>query len=266
MKKLPLIITLILVLFLAAGCGKQKEETETAVAEPVKVMPAAEGMILVNGRVNAEPGEKIFAERDQEDRLVFPLDAAMFYYANYGERLGGAGKQNLTFLRYGVNITETKAETWQKAGTAYRCLEGTVNLICMYDVHFDEEGVWFTPEDRFRELVMNAYTTYTITRDSTLCEMTLAPGRPMAYITVSSRSGNEEPGSETLRTEEMPDYAEYLLPAGTDRVEITAFGADGSVIEKKTLDRRDTDYAVLFDNGGQFLGVKTLHLDWTQGK
>ena len=37
-------------------------------------------------------------------------------------------------------------------------------------------------------------------------------------------------------------------------------------IEKKTLDRRDTEYAVLYDNGGQFLGTKTLHLDWTQGK
>ena len=49
-------------------------------------------------------------------------------------------------------------------------------------------------------------------------------------------------------------------------MEITAFDADGSVIEKKTLDRWDTDYAVLFDNGGQFLGTKTLHLDWTQGK
>ena len=60
MKKLPLIITLILVLFLAAGCGKQKEETETAAAEPVKVMPAAEGMILVNGRVNAESKNGFF--------------------------------------------------------------------------------------------------------------------------------------------------------------------------------------------------------------
>ena len=53
MKKLALCIAAILLLFLASGCQ------DTA---PKRVEQTAEGMILVNGPVKAEPDEKIYGE------------------------------------------------------------------------------------------------------------------------------------------------------------------------------------------------------------
>ena len=254
MKKLALLVTAVLLLFLASGCQD---------AAPKRVEQTAEGMILVNGPVKGEPDAKIYGEPDPETMISFPLDAAMVYYGSDPNGFGGAGQQNLTDFTFSVYIkNDDPAEAWQVAGAAYRCVEGAENKVYMYELHSDENGVWFSAGDLIQVVELHDGDTFRIKREASMVEMSGSAAVPAVSLTISCRKGEQELAAETLRVEEMQRYTEYPLPEGTDRVEIATCDAEGKEIERKTLESTDDRFPVLYDIGGQFLGVKTLDLKW----
>ena len=254
MKKLALLVTAVLLLFLASGCQE---------AAPKRVEQTAEGMILVNGPVEGEPDVKIYGEPDPETMVLFPLDAAMVYYGSDPNGFGGTGQQNLTDFTFSVYIkNDDPAEAWQVAGSAYRWVEGAENKVYLYDLHSDEKGVWFSPNDLIQVIELQDSTTFTVKRAASMVEMKVAAAVPAVSLAISCRKGEQELAAETLRVEEMQRYTEYPLPVGTDRVEIVTWDAEGKEIERKALDSTDDKFPVPYDIGGQFLGVKTLKLKW----
>ena len=254
MKKLALLVTAVLLLFLASGCQ------DTA---PKRVEQTAEGMILVNGPVKGEPAEKIYGERDPETGTWFPLDAAMVFCGNDRTGYTGAGTQNLTSNGRSIFVkNDEPAEVWSVAGASYQWVKDAENKVYIYDVHADESGVWFCPNDLVTVIEMQDYASFNIKRAESMVEMSVTAAVPTVSLTISCRKGEQELAAETLRVEEMKDYMEYTLPEGTDRVEIVTYDAEGKETGRETLKSTDYSFPVPYDIGGQFLGVKTLAPQW----
>lgn len=254
MKKLALLATAVLLLFLACGCQ------DTA---PKRVEQIAEGMIMVNGPVKAEPDEKIYGELDKETGDWFPLDAAMVFNGNEKTGYTGIGAQNLTSVGCSIFMkNDEPAEIWSNAGASYKWVKGAENKVYIYDVHADESGVWFRTSDLIQVVELHDGDTFRIKREASMVEMSVAAAVPSVTLSVSCRKEEQELAAETLRVEEMKDYMEYPLPEGTDRVEVVTYDAAGKEIERKTLKSHGNSFPVPYDIGGQFLDTKTLAPQW----
>ncbi len=254
MKKLALFVTAVLLLFLACGCQ------DTA---PKRVEQIAEGMIMVNGPVKGEPAEKIYGERDPETGNWFPLDAAMVFCGNDRTGYTGAGTQNLTSNGRSIFVkNDEPAEVWSVAGASYQWVKDAENKVYIYDVHADESGVWFCPNDLVTVIEMQDYASYNIKRAESMVEMSVAAAVPAATLSVSCRKGEQELAAETLRVEEMKNHTDYPLPEGTDRVEVVTYDAEGKETGRETLESTDHSFPVPYDIGGQFLEAKTLAPQW----
>ncbi len=254
MKKLALFVTAVLLLFLACGCQ------DTA---PKRVEQIAEGMIMVNGPVKGEPAEKIYGERDPETGNWFPLDAAMVFCGNDRTGYTGAGTQNLTSNGRSIFVkNDEPAEVWSVAGASYQWVKDAENKVYIYDVHADESGVWFCPNDLVTVIEMQDYVSFNFKRAESMVEMSVTAAVPAVSLSVSCRKGEQELAAETLRVEEMQNHTDYPLPEGTDRVEVVTYDAEGKETGRETLESTDHSFPVPYDIGGQFLEAKTLAPQW----
>ncbi len=251
MKKLLSLISILAFLFLGTSCSKP-----SFTPNPSK----AAGVIIVNGQPEPADDGRICAEL-VDNQYVFTLDSAMVYYFDYDAETIYAGDRNLTSLVFAANI-DTK-DVGAVASAGYTLMEGKANTVYAYYLHFDGKGLFFKPDKAFATVVVGK-DPVDIEGTDYRCRITLEDTVPAAFFTITCRNGEEELAFDTIRTEEMEDYMQYPLPAGTDNVEINSFNASSEFISRKTLAEGEYSYTAVYDIGGQFPGTKSLRLVWPQ--
>lgn len=75
---------------------------------------------------------------------------------------------------------------------------------------------------------------------------------------------NQKISAKDYSISDIADYQKFELEDQVSSVEIECCGADGAELETRILTKEGSNTTLVYSDGGQFLGAKTLLFVWDQ--
>lgn len=250
MRKNVLLWAIISTLILLTACGKE---------EAVPDYEQAVGIIIVNDRETIGQESKLYASY-ADHQYTYDLDAAVIYFFRYDSETSYAGGYNVTSLTFKADVDNDAVGA--EATIAYIDDEASGNTVTAYYLYYDGIGLYFEPDEPFSSVSVNG--TAVIEGIDYASKVTVTADVPTDYFVVTCYRGSSELQAETIDPEEFEDYSKYLLPDGTDRVEIASYNDAGDILDRTAFHQGEGSYTVAYDAGGQIMGAKTLYLVWPE--
>ncbi|MFR0839256.1 MAG: hypothetical protein ACLSHA_12060 [Neglectibacter timonensis] len=249
-RKIITCLLAILYVFGLSACSSEKEfkpDYESAV-----------GVIVVNDTEEIAASSKNYAAFEN-NRFTFDLDAAAVYYFDVDEEVSYAGDQNLSSLQFGANVDD---ETVAAVGTVtYK--SGAQGTASAYYLYHDESGLYFDPGDAFQQIEFKDQVT--IEGSDYSCVLTFSAGEPATSVKLKYYDGNNQKiSAKDYSISDIADYQKFELEDQVSSVEIECCGADGAELETRILTKEESNTTLVYSDGGQFLGAKTLLFVWDQ--
>ena len=138
---------------------------------------------------------------------------------------------------------------------------GAQGTASAYYLYHDESGLYFDPGDAFQQIEFKDQVT--VEGSDYSCVLTFSAGEPATSVKLKYYDGNNQKiFAKDYSISDIADYQKFELEDQVSSVEIECCGADGAELETRILTKEGSNTTLVYSDGGQFLGAKTLMFVW----